>query len=75
VEEVAEALAVVEVDPIMWLCLAAVDRQRDFVVAVELWAADACRGRPPDAGAWGGGSGMWSMALSVARLPAEACNP
>ena len=48
-EDVTEALAVVEVDPMMWLCLAAVDQCRAYVAAVEQWAADGCRGRPPDA--------------------------
>ena len=36
--------AVVEVDPIMGLCLAAVDRCGDYVAAVEEWAVGGCRG-------------------------------
>jgi hypothetical protein len=48
VEEVTEPLAVVEVDPLAWLALGAVDRQRDFVRAVEEWAAAGCPGAPPD---------------------------
>ena len=49
-EDVQEALVVVEVDPMTWLCLAAVDQCRAYVGAVEQWAADGCRGRPPDPG-------------------------
>ena len=51
-EDVTEALAVVEVDPMMWLCLAAVDQCRAYVAAVEEWAAAGCRGRPPDPAEW-----------------------
>jgi hypothetical protein len=43
-EDVHEAVAVVEVDPVMWLCLAALDQCRAYVGAVEEWAADGCRG-------------------------------
>ncbi len=48
VEDVQEAQAVVEVDPVMWMVLAAIDQQRPYVAAVEQWAAGGCRGRPPD---------------------------
>ena len=65
VEDVQEALAIVEVDPLLWLCLAAVDRCGEYVAAVEAWVADECRGRPPDAGA------MLSQAAAHRCRPAQ----
>lgn len=46
--EVEEVLVDVELDPMWWYALAAVDRQRQYLTAVEEWAADGARGAPPD---------------------------
>lgn len=48
--EVDELLAEVELDPLWWYALAAVDKQRAYLEVVEQWAADGARGAPPDPG-------------------------
>ena len=45
--EVQELLVEVELDPLHWFTLGAVDAQRAYVTAVEEWAADGARGDPP----------------------------
>jgi hypothetical protein len=44
---VAEALAVIEVDPLLWSCLSAVDLCRMFVAQVEQWAVEVATARHP----------------------------
>ena len=46
--EVDQLLVEVELDPMWWAALAALDRQRQYVAAVEHWAAEGAKGEPPD---------------------------
>jgi hypothetical protein len=45
--EVENLLVEIELDPLHWYALGAVDAQRAYVTAVEVWAADGARGDPP----------------------------
>ena len=45
--EVESVLVEIELDPLHWYALGAVDAQRTYVTAVEVWAADGARGDPP----------------------------
>lgn len=48
--DVEEVMAEVELDPMWWYALGAVDAQRAYVLEVEQWAAAGANGPPPDPG-------------------------